>query len=112
MTPTSLSLQHGPSSDCAASRPWFSASDGRPKPCQRFDLVPGVSSLADLRNKFFVGDPLAYDSNDKAVQPLQRVPSNLASIQAEGKFVNVPAQMFLTDLVIDPVEAAFQDRPH
>src|SRR3990170_1219720 len=112
MTPTSLSLQHGPSSDCAASRPWFSASGGRPKPCQRFDLVPGVSSLVDLRRQFFVRNSLPDYRSHKTVQPLQRVTTDLASIQPEGELVHIAGEVFLTDLVIDSVKPALQDRPH
>jgi hypothetical protein len=35
----------------------------------------------------------------------------IAVVQAEGELIHIPANMLWTGVVVDPVQAALQDRP-
>jgi len=69
-----------------------------------------VASLDQPR----VGQTLAVNRFDEAVEPVQRVNLHIPFIQAEGEFVNVAMQMLGAGMVVDAVHAALHHRrkPH
>src|SRR5208282_4154153 len=58
-----------------------------------------------------IGQALPADRFDHAVEALKAVPFDVAFVQSEREFVDISGEMFRTDLVIDAIDAAFQDRP-
>ena len=59
-----------------------------------------------------VRNPFACYGVNERVEALQRMPLNVACVQSEGKLINVSPQVFDTDLMVDAVDTAFQDRPN
>ena len=58
-----------------------------------------------------IGQPLADDGNDERIQPLKGVAAHVRRIQPESELIDVLAKVLLADLVVDPVNSAFQERP-
>lgn len=80
-------------------------------------IAPHQQSRSGLRGasscrQFPVCDSFPGYGVYKTIEPLERVPFHVSVIQAEGEFVNVPGKVLFADLVVNSVQAAFQDRPH
>lgn len=58
-----------------------------------------------------VGQALSADRLDHRIQPLKRVPFDVAFIQSEGELVQIAAKVLATHAVIHAVVATFQDCP-
>src|SRR5208282_4099634 len=59
----------------------------------------------------FVSEPRPRNRVHERIEPLERVPCNVAVVQTEGKLVNVTTEMLLANLVVDAVQPALEDRP-
>lgn len=68
--------------------------------------------MASSLDQCLVGEALASRAGHEAIEPVQSVPLHVAVIQAEGKFVNVAAQVLFAGVVIDADQAALHDREH
>ena len=60
----------------------------------------------------FVSEPLAHNRIHERIQPLECVACDVSLIQPEGKFVNVPGEVLLADLMVDSVQPTLEDRPN
>jgi hypothetical protein len=78
------------------------ASDDRPAQRQSTRLRRLSASMDQL----LVGKAFASHAVHKAVQPLQRVPGDVAVIETEGELVNVAVQVLFAGVVIDAMDAA------
>src|SRR5574341_1443633 len=92
----------------SAWRPSSWAWDDRPRSHLLFGSETGDLSCRQA----VVGYANADDSINERVQPLQRVPLDVAIVQAKDKLIDVPLQVFLARLVIDALESSLKDRPH
>lgn len=98
----------------ASSAPFFSwlllswAWDDRPKPHR----LSGQAACGLSCGQSFVGNARAYRSIDERVEPFQRVPFDVASVEPKDKLIDIPFQVFLARLVIDALESALEDCPH
>src|SRR5260370_40523851 len=73
-----------------------------------FGVVGGLGARSlDQR---FVGQPLAGHAVTQPVEPLQRMPLDMALVEPERELVNVAAKMLRTGVVIDANQAALQNR--
>jgi hypothetical protein len=72
-------------------------------------LTPSVMAVLSL-DKRLVCQPLSSRAINKAVKPSERMVLNIAFVQAEGKFTNVAAKMFLARMMIDADQAALENR--
>ena len=93
----------------AASMPSFSVSGDRREPCQLSGL--GIPVSLSCRH-FLIGDMATRDGIHEAGETFKRVPSDVARIQAECKFVNVTTEMLPAAMVIDAMQPAPQNSPH
>src|SRR5260370_15992915 len=73
-----------------------------------FGVVGGLGARS--LHQRFVGQPLAGNAVNKAVEPLQRMPLDMALVEPERELVNVAAKMLRTGVVIDANQAALQNR--
>src|SRR6185503_1122876 len=111
MTPFNLSFHGVASFSCGPSFAWPSGGSSTPHPlsCRGLEVRPasGRTSCGHL----LVRDPLAAHSVNKTVEPFDGVAGNVAFVQSPGKLIDVPSKMLRADMVVDPVNAALQDRP-
>ena len=66
------------------------------------------SSLDEPR----IGQTLAVNRLNEAIEPVQRVPFHVAIVQAKSEFVNVAMQMFRAGVMVDAVHPALHNRPN
>ena len=70
------------------------------------------ASWPHLVDKGFVGQALARNAVNEAIEPLHRVALHVALIQAERELVNVATKVLLAGVVVDADQAALHDREH
>jgi hypothetical protein len=59
-----------------------------------------------------IGQTLAVNRLNEAIEPVQRVPFHVAIVQAKGEFVNVAMQMLRAGMMVDAVHPALHHRPN
>ena len=67
-----------------------------------------MSSLDQPR----VGQTLAVNSFDEAIEPVQRVPFHVAIVQAEGEFVNVAVKVLRAGVMVNAVHPTLHHCPN
>src|SRR5260370_18420490 len=90
----------------------FSVSVGKRAPHRRWRRAPlGFSEpWARSLDQRLVGEPLPDNAVNETVEPLERMPLDVAFVQPERKFINVPAKMLWTRVMVDADQPALQDR--
>jgi hypothetical protein len=103
--------QFSPLDACAFLRTSSLASACRPEPYRQLHQAPLALSLmvALSLDQRLICQTLASDAVHETIEPSERVVFNIAFVQSEGKFINVAAQMLLARMVIDAVQAAFEN---
>src|SRR5208337_1087768 len=79
------------------------------KPAQRLRSAQAPWEVSCRQPR--IGQPFTADSRDHAVEPLKRVPFDVAFVQPEGELVQIAAKVLAAHAVINAVVAAFQDSP-
>src|SRR3990170_2288498 len=87
-----------------SSRAYSLASGGRREHYRQPGRVPAVSSGS--YRKRLVRDAFASGRANKTIQPLQRMPFDVAVIQPESELVDVSPKMFPAGVMVDPMNAA------
>lgn len=59
-----------------------------------------------------MGDATANCRVYEAIKPVECMPRNITIIQSKCEFVHIAAKVFGAGVVIDAVQAKFQDRPN
>ena len=63
-------------------------------------------------NKLLVSQTFTESGGHEAIQTLQRVPLHVAFVQPESEFVDIAANVLRAGVMVDTVQAAFQDSPN
>jgi hypothetical protein len=63
-----------------------------------------------LCDQSFVGQPLPRDAINETAKPFQRVMHDVALVQPERKFIDVPAKVLRAGVMVDANQAALEDR--
>src|SRR3990167_10481616 len=81
------------------------------KPAQRRQSDPALSvASAYSRDQILVGNALASGGGDHRIEARESLALDVAFVQPERKFLDVPAQMLAACVVIDANHAALHDR--
>jgi serine/threonine protein kinase len=85
-----------------------SLGDGMPAQHQRSYRAPLEASLDQPR----IGETLAVNCLDKAVEPVQRMPFHVALVEAKSKLVHVAVQMLRAGVMVDAMHSSLHDGPN
>lgn len=69
-------------------------------------------SILGSCNDLLVSDALAHHAVNKGIKALVRVDGDVASVQTEGSFIDVPAKVLRADMVPDTVNTPLEDSPN
>ena len=94
----------------ASSQLSTSVSGGTPKLDQR-SFRALQAALEHSLDQRLVGQPLASNAINEAVEPLQGMPLHIALIEPKSELVNVSAKMLRANVVEGAVDATLQDGP-
>jgi len=102
-------LQFSRRAFCVSSRTSFLASADMLEPRKPSHPISSAALVSSL-DQSLIGEALTGGSTNKAFKPRESVMLYIPFVQAEGKFVNIAAKMFLAGVMIDTDQAALENR--
>jgi hypothetical protein len=78
---------------------------------QHQQFYPGSAASFSFR-QLRIGQPFSRGGGHETIKAVQCVYFYIAVVQTEREFINIASQMLFTGMVIDAMQAAFQDGPN